>query len=296
MGSSHSSARTQLRVFSVDMTEEPYGESNVHEFREMNPDTTPLPLKVTASCHAEGPMSLPVGRVLKRALDLVVAIPVVLLVVPFLCVFVKLAQLLQSRGPLFYTQARCGRDGKEFTILKFRTMNVPKEGQCEIEDDPGSRIYPLGTLLRRSKLDEIPQFINVLLGSMSVVGPRPHHAADCATFASRVAEYPERFVAKPGITGLAQFAEYRGDFEWNCVESRVEKDLRYIREWSILMDIRLIIKTVDIVGRRVASGILRRLGVAVRNPQTERPELAVYKGEAENRPDVDATDSNKRAA
>lgn len=243
-------------------------------------------------------MGSPAGQALKRTIDVSLAIPIVVFVLPVLCAIVKTAQLLQSNGPLFYCQQRCGRQGREFTILKFRTMNLPPEGKTDIELDPGERIYPLGKILRRSKLDEIPQFVNVLLGSMSVVGPRPHHSKDCITFAERVSEYTERFVAKPGITGLAQYSEYRGDFEWNCVESRVAKDLRYIREWSPMLDVRLIFKTINIVSRRIISGTLRRVGMsnAASLNVTPKTKLSIHDPDPNSVADKAGQDMTERRA
>ena len=211
------------------------------------------------------------GQFLKRTLDLMIAIPVVTVILPPLCVLVRIVQLLQSPGPLFFCQRRSGRDDVEFTIFKFRTMNV-----SETESDCDTRIYPLGALLRRSKLDELPQFVNVLLGSMSVVGPRPHHFADCKTFSQRVAKYSFRSAAKPGITGMAQYHEYRGDFEWNCLQSRVSKDLEYIQNWSLLLDIRLILSTAGIVLQRIIGGVLRRLGLVSRPPAADSAALKVF--------------------
>lgn len=199
------------------------------------------------------------GRILKRALDLTFAVPVVTLLLPVLCVGVRIAQWWQSPGSLFYCQRRLGRDGVPFTIFKFRTMNEPPKGRSDIEEDPADRIYPIGTLLRRSKIDEIPQFINVLLGHMSVVGPRPHHEEDCHNFSRKVSHYSQRWIVKPGITGLAQYSEYRGDFAWNCVESRVDKDLTYIGNWSLWLDLTLILKTIVIVTSRVFEGVMRRI-------------------------------------
>ncbi len=202
------------------------------------------------------------GRVLKRLLDLSLAIPVVVFSLPVLCLVVKVVQLFQSSGPLFYCQTRCGREGREFTIIKFRTMDLPPAGRTDLEENPGARIYPLGKILRRSKLDEIPQFINVLLGSMSVVGPRPHHFDDCRKVAKVVGDDSLRTVTKPGITGLAQYTEYRGDFEWNSVENRVAKDLAYIHNWTMVLDLLLILKTAAIVCRAVIGGVLRRMGIS----------------------------------
>lgn len=221
----------------------------------------------------------PVGRALKRALDLLLALPMVFIILPPLCVIVKMCHLLQSRGPLFYRQLRRGRDGAEFSIVKFRTMNVPAPGESDIEANPGRRIFPLGTLLRRSKIDELPQFLNVLAGTMSVVGPRPHHNEDCESFSRRVQDYTLRSIAKPGITGLAQYSEYRGEFEWNCVESRVAHDLDYINQWSLMFDIRLIAKTVSIVSFRIFEGVLRRLGWVGGTDRAPETGLSIYSPE-----------------
>jgi len=225
------------------------------------------------------------GRVLKRLLDLSLAIPVVLLSLPVLCFVVKIVQLFQSSGPLFYCQTRCGREGREFTIIKFRTMDLPPAGRTDLEENPGARIYPLGKILRRSKLDEIPQFINVLLGSMSVVGPRPHHFDDCRKFEKMVGDYSLRTVTKPGITGLAQYTEYRGDFEWNSVENRVAKDLTYIHNWTIVLDLLLIFETAAIVSRAVVGGVLRRLGSVFSRTTTSRADatFSVYAPDATER-------------
>ena len=255
------------------------------------------PLKLTTTA----------GRSLKRSLDLCLSVPAVLFAIPVLCFVVKISQLFQSSGPLFYCQKRCGRDGREFTIFKFRTMDLPPAGRTDIEENPGARIYPLGKILRRSKLDEVPQFINVLLGSMSVVGPRPHHFDDCQKFSLVVGDYSLRTVTKPGITGLAQYTAYRGDFEWNCVENRVAKDLTYIHNWSIVLDVLLILKTATIVCRAVVGGVLRRMsGLFSRNtspPAKSSPAtLTVYAPDTDDEasdatsPEMSGTATNRRAA
>lgn len=207
----------------------------------------------------------------KRVLDLAIAIPVSLLLLPPLCLVAWIAQRFQSPGPLFYRQERVGRNQSGFRIFKLRTMNVPVEGETEISDDASHRIFPLGTLLRNSKLDEIPQVLNVLAGDMSIVGPRPHHHEDCQRCTRENPQYPGRFIARPGITGLAQYSEYRGDFEWNCVENRVDRDLRYIREWSFMLDVRLIFKTLNRVSRRAVADLLARMPF-LRRP-TEEPVI-----------------------
>lgn len=198
-----------------------------------------------------------VGRSLKRAVDIVLSLPFVLFVLPPLAVAVRVAHWKQSPGSLFFRQERCGLQNKPFTILKFRTMNVISSAD-EVCDSPEQRVFPLGRILRKTKLDEIPQFVNVLSGAMSIVGPRPHHFQDCAEFSDVVKDYRLRTITKPGITGLAQYTEFRGDFEWNCTESRVNKDLDYIRKWSPTLDLVIIVKTAAVIGRKSISALIRR--------------------------------------
>jgi|GEM_PF-1287019 len=205
----------------------------------------------------ESPLQNPVNQFVKRCIDIIVSLPVVIFILPLLCVLVRSIHRKQSPGPLFYRQERYGRNGTTFRILKFRTMHVPAEGQTDIEADPGHRIFPLGAMLRDSRLDEIPQFINVLAGSMSIVGPRAHHAQDRIKFSKIVPHYPMRMQAKPGITGLAQYREYRGRFRRNSVEDRVDCDLTYIATWKLETDALLMVKTARLIGESLALAALR---------------------------------------
>tara|TARA_B100001248_G_scaffold262537_1_gene259249 strand:+ start:17927 stop:19270 length:1344 start_codon:yes stop_codon:yes gene_type:complete len=195
----------------------------------------------------EDPLGNPVNQFTKRMLDLAISLPVVLFVLPILCLFVSLIHLFFSRGPLFFKQERCGINGKTFWIYKFRTMRYQdpskaSEGTQASAND--SRIFPLGTFLRRSSLDEFPQFINVLIGDMSVVGPRPHFREHDDIFAQYVDVYRQRQFAKPGITGLAQTRGYRGEIKrLDMLHKRVHYDLEYVDNWSFSMDIGLIIRT-----------------------------------------------------
>ncbi|MCP4171718.1 MAG: sugar transferase [Fuerstiella sp.] len=232
----------------------------------------------------------PWSQFIKRSIDIAISFPVVLFVLPVLCLVVKTVQWMQSSGPLFYRQVRCGRFDHEFSILKFRTMNVPSPGASDIEENPESRIFPLGQFLRDTKIDEIPQFVNVLLGSMSVVGPRPHHFEDCRKFEGVVDDYPLRSIAKPGITGLAQYREYRGAFAWNCVQSRVERDLRYINTWSQWLDISLITKTAVAVFLKLASSSFAGKRLVSKPDLTIRPELRVFPGSPGDSLDVPSVD------
>lgn len=233
----------------------------------------------------------------KRLIDISLSLPVVLVILPLLAVLVRLGQWLQSPGPLFFRQKRRGQFGTTFTILKFRTMDVPVDGASEVTEDPIPRIFPVGRFLRNTKLDEIPQFVNVLLGAMSVVGPRPHHLHDCEAFERLVDGYAQRTVVKPGITGLAQITEYRGDFEWNCVESRVEKDLAYIRDWRLRKDLLLIGSTVLVVSRHVMAGVLRRLTGGLFHPRpTPEPSVVSMSESAPGIVNTQAKLNDRKAA
>lgn len=181
------------------------------------------------------PLEDPVNRFLKRTLDIALAIPVVLLVLPPLSLVVSALQRLQSPGDLFYRQLRSGRGGEAFHIFKFRTMH---------SGDEAGRIYPFGRFLRRTSLDELPQFINVLLGDMSVVGPRPHFVHHDHLFADAVNEYRVRFFVKPGITGLAQAHGLRGEVSTpDLLQARLQLDLAYIHNWSVWLDLTIIART-----------------------------------------------------
>jgi exopolysaccharide biosynthesis polyprenyl glycosylphosphotransferase len=196
----------------------------------------------------EEPLEDPFNRMLKRAFDVVLSLPVVMLVLPPLIVIVWLMQRLQAPGGVFFIQERTGYAHKRFRILKFRSMYKAASGEA-VENQQASRgdtrIYPFGRFLRRSSLDEFPQFWNVLVGQMSAVGPRPHLVAHDQLFAVQMNAYRTRFFVKPGITGLAQCNGYRGEIvEPALLQKRIEHDLDYIANWSIWMDLQIVGKTV----------------------------------------------------
>ncbi len=221
-------------------------------------NNAPIPLSVPhVSRNPSAPLQNPINQFAKRSIDILVSLPVVIFVLPPLCLLVRSIHRRQSPGPLFYRQERCGRNGTTFRILKFRTMHAPAEGETDIEADPGPRIFRLGAMLRDSRLDEIPQFINVLAGTMSIVGPRAHHAQDRIKFSSIVPHYPMRMQAKPGITGLAQYREYRGMFHRNSVNDRVNCDLTYIATWKLESDLILMIKTAGLIGESLSLTAVR---------------------------------------
>jgi putative colanic acid biosynthesis UDP-glucose lipid carrier transferase len=193
----------------------------------------------------EEPLEDPINRFFKRCLDIAVSLPVVLVVLPPLMFIVWIAQKLQSPGPLFFWQPREGFLNEPFNILKFRTMHVgavPDETLPSSREDP--RLYPFGGFLRKTSLDEIPQFWNVLNGKMSVVGPRPHLKAYNDEYRRVYFKEYVRSLVKPGITGLAQARGFRGDARTpDQVVHRMESDIQYLENWSFWLDCWLILRT-----------------------------------------------------
>ncbi len=193
------------------------------------------------------PLENPVNRFMKRVFDIAVALPVVAFVIPPLTLAVWYFQRKQAPGPVFYTQPRTGMTRRPFKIIKYRTMYVRPPGdeakQATADDD---RIYKFGKFLRRTSLDEIPQFINVLVGEMSVAGPRPHLMKHDEEFSRVLKAYYTRHFVKPGITGLAQCKGFRGEIsEVSLLERRVRYDIFYINNWSILMDVEILLRTAQ---------------------------------------------------
>ena len=196
----------------------------------------------------EEPLEDPLNRVAKRAFDIAVSLPVVVLILPPLCLWVWLVQRIQAPGRLLFVQSRSGLRRNEFKIFKFRSMRdtayeAKREAvQAKVGDD---RIYPFGHFLRKSSLDEFPQFLNVLRGEMSIVGPRPHMPVHDAEFSRYYKGYRTRHFAKPGITGLAQTRGFRGEItDPKLLQQRVQSDIFYIANWSIWLDFQITVKTV----------------------------------------------------
>lgn len=182
------------------------------------------------------------NRLVKRSFDVVFSAAVLLVLAPLMLV-VALAVKLSSRGPVLFRQERMGLDGESFAMLKFRTMPVGAEAATgpvwTTEDDP--RPTALGRLLRRFSLDELPQFVNVLRGEMSVVGPRPERPVFVEQFRRTVPGYMLRHKVKSGITGWAQVHGLRGN---TSLETRIQHDLEYIEHWSIWLDLKIIARTI----------------------------------------------------
>ena len=185
------------------------------------------------------------NRFIKRIFDLVFSICAIVVVSCTVLIPIIIAIKISSKGPVLFKQKRTGYRGREFTCYKFRTMRVNNDADKlqATKDDP--RKTKVGDFLRRTSLDELPQFINVLIGNMSVVGPRPHMVKQTDEYSKLIDKYMVRHMIKPGITGLAQVSGYRGQTEelWQ-MEKRVEYDVKYIESWSFWLDIKIIIRTL----------------------------------------------------
>lgn len=190
------------------------------------------------------PLQNPFNRFIKRVLDLFIAIPVALLVLPWLAVLVWAIHRVYSPGPLFFRQKRGGLAGRPFMMLKFRTMHCSGHDEAMQARHGDERVFRGGRWLRKFSIDEFPQFLNVITGEMSVVGPRPHLEAHDEAFSEVSPEYRVRSLVKPGITGLAQVQGFRGPTPMNSqIEERVRADLHYLENWTLTFDLMLLART-----------------------------------------------------
>lgn len=184
------------------------------------------------------------AAVTKRAFDVVVATAALILLAPLL-VAIAIGVRWTSPGPILFRQRRYGLDGREITVYKFRTMRVMEDGGTVVQATRNdSRVTPFGSFLRRTSLDELPQFINVLQGRMSVVGPRPHAVSHNETYRALIKGYMIRHKVKPGITGWAQVNGARGETDTiEKMEKRIQYDLEYLRNWTLRFDIYIVLRT-----------------------------------------------------
>lgn len=186
----------------------------------------------------------PTVKVFKRVFDVMFSLFIIIFVLTWLMPIIALLIKLESKGPVFFKQGRPGLDEKEFYCYKFRSMKL--NGKTEEEasrNDP--RVTRVGRFMRKTSIDELPQFFNVLLGDMSVVGPRPHLWSQNKNYATSIKKYMVRHYVKPGITGLAQVKGFRGEIETEeDMINRIKYDVFYIENWSIIMDLKIILQTV----------------------------------------------------
>jgi putative colanic acid biosynthesis UDP-glucose lipid carrier transferase len=185
------------------------------------------------------------NKIKKRALDVLVSSLVIMFILSWLIPLVAILILLESKGPVFFLQLRTGKDKKNFYCIKFRSMTVNKDAELKQATRFDSRVTRMGKFLRRTSLDEFPQFINVFKGEMSLVGPRPHMVKHTIDYSKIVDDYMIRQFLKPGITGWAQINGYRGEItNPQQIQMRVNKDLWYLENWTLWLDIKILFLTV----------------------------------------------------
>ena len=195
-----------------------------------------------------GPLSYWYNRLIKRVFDLVFSLFMIIFILSWMTFILYLISLFSNREAVFFRQRRTCSDGDEFTCIKFRTMRINRSDDCSEDDANDNRITPVGRILRKFSIDELPQFINVLMGNMSVVGPRPHMLEHTEKYRQLIKRFMLRHTVKPGITGLAQVNGFRGDIKnLNYMNNRVENDVYYVENWSFNLDVKIIFLTLKVI-------------------------------------------------
>jgi len=193
----------------------------------------------------KSPLDDPLNAFLKRTFDIIFSLFIIIFILSWLTPLLALLIKLESKGPVFFKQLRNGLNYEPFYCYKFRSMRPNKDADRKQVTKDDERVTRLGRILRKTSVDELPQFFNVLKGEMSVVGPRPHMIAENERFKGKVERFLGRHYVKPGITGLAQVKGYRGEVITDeDIRNRVKYDLYYIENWSIFLDLKIILQTV----------------------------------------------------
>jgi putative colanic acid biosynthesis UDP-glucose lipid carrier transferase len=191
------------------------------------------------------PLHNSLNAILKRTFDITFSLFVIFGILIWLGPLLALLISIESRGPVFFIQKRTGFDNDEFQCFKFRSMAVNDSSDFQQAGKNDMRVTKIGKFIRKTSIDELPQFYNVLFGNMSVVGPRPHMLKHTDEYASRVDKYMLRHFVKPGITGLAQIRGYRGEIEKESdIQNRIKFDIFYVENWSFFLDLKIIVQTV----------------------------------------------------
>ena len=191
------------------------------------------------------PIDEPINLFIKRSFDIFFSLVVIIGILSWLTPLIGFLIKIESKGPVFFKQKRNGLDYKEFYCYKFRSMKPNPEAHLHQIRKGDPRVTRIGKFIRKTSIDELPQFINVLKGEMSVVGPRPHMVSHTHMYAEKIDKFMVRHFIKPGITGLAQVSGFRGEVEDDdFIKNRVKYDIYYLENWSILMDLRIVFKTV----------------------------------------------------
>jgi putative colanic acid biosynthesis UDP-glucose lipid carrier transferase len=192
----------------------------------------------------EIPLQEPINKFIKRLFDILFSSFIIIFLLSWLTPLIAILIKLESRGPVFFKQSRNGFNYEEFDCYKFRSMTPNKNAHLYQATKGDNRVTRVGQFIRKTSIDELPQFFNVLFGEMSVVGPRPHMVSHTQFYAQTIDKFMVRHFVKPGITGLAQVRGYRGEVETRKdIIGRVKYDIFYVENWSLLLDMRIIIQT-----------------------------------------------------
>lgn len=201
---------------------------------------------IRVPCHRAIPLNQAGNRLLKRTFDIVFSLVFLCTLFPIILIVVAIVTECTMPGRIFFTQKRTGLNGKTFLCLKFRSMKANAEAHTRQATKRDERITRWGHILRSTNLDEMPQFLNVLWGDMSVVGPRPHMVKHTEEYSEQIATYMMRHQVKPGVTGWSQINGFRGETPRLAdMENRVKYDIWYINHWSIRLDFYIIYKTIE---------------------------------------------------
>lgn len=191
------------------------------------------------------PLHNSLNAVLKRSFDIIFSLVVIFGLLLWLGPILALLIRLESKGPVFFIQKRTGFDNNEFQCFKFRSMAMNTDADAKQAGKNDMRVTKIGKFIRKTSIDELPQFYNVLFGNMSVVGPRPHMLKHTDEYANRVDKYMLRHFVKPGITGLAQVKGYRGEIERDSdIQNRIKFDIFYVENWSFFLDLKITVQTI----------------------------------------------------
>ncbi|MCL4161672.1 UNVERIFIED_CONTAM: hypothetical protein GTU68_054755 [Idotea baltica] len=191
------------------------------------------------------PLQESFSKFIKRIFDILFSSFIIIFVLSWLTPILAILIKMESKGPVFFKQSRNGFNYKEFDCYKFRSMMPNKDAHLYQATKGDLRVTKVGAFIRKTSIDELPQFFNVLFGDMSVVGPRPHMVSHTNMYAQRIDKFMVRHFVKPGITGLAQISGFRGEIETDKdIINRVKFDIFYIENWSILLDLKIILQTV----------------------------------------------------
>ena len=212
-------------LLSKKLKTDTYGLSTVQSLREM-------------------PLSNDFNTILKRTFDIVFSLVIIIFLLSWITPIIGLIIKIESRGPVFFKQTRNGIKFREFTCYKFRSMIENNDADIQQATKNDKRVTKIGKILRKTSLDELPQFFNVLIGNMSVVGPRPHMIKENERYSKSVDKFMVRHFVKPGITGLAQVKGFRGEIETDeDIINRVKYDIYYLENWSLILDLNIVFLT-----------------------------------------------------